>query len=346
MESRLKVSLILGGIALALVLAVKYLLPIVAPFVLGLFLSCLAEPVIAFLQTKIRIPRRVAVPIVLLLAFVIIGCLLTFGVARIYVELKRLLSDLPVLISIGEEAVRKLERFFSTLPPQIGGMLQGNISRVGGLVEGLVKGAMDMAGAIPGFLLTLTIGAITSFFISRDKERILAFFFGLAPTGWRRSTASLKTEIFNSAMSYVRAQLLLVALTTVLGTVLMLIIGVQHALVLGLALGVLDLLPMVGPSALFFPWIAYHFLAGSGWYGLLLAGVFLVLQITRQIAESSLVGERLGVHPLAALLAVWAGIKVFGTLGFVFGPLILIVMKAVARGIEPIMKQAGVDIQA
>lgn len=334
MDRRSVFLLVLSGTALALVLAVRYVLPIVAPFAVGLFLSCLIEPIVAFLDRKWGIRRKYGVPAVLLLIVVLIGTVLTFGVIRLYGELKGLLADLPSLISAGENAVRRLEQFFSELPPQLGGVLSQSISRLGGLVEALVQGAMGLAAVIPNVLLTLTISAIASFFISRDKDRLIAFVSDLAPARWRARTKAMKGEILDSTMAYLRAQLLLVTFTMVLSVILLTMIGVRRALLLGLLLGFLDLLPMVGPGALFVPWVAYHALTGAGWYALLLAGVFIVLQVARQMVESWLIGERLGVHPLAALLAVWAGIKLFGMWGFIFGPLILIVVKALARGLQ------------
>lgn len=334
MDRRSITLLVLVGAALILVLAVRFLLPIVAPFVLGLFISCLIEPIVAFLDKKWKIRRRLGVPGVLLLILLVMGTGLTFGVARLYGELKGLLTDLPSVISAAEHAVRDLEQFFSKLPPQLAGVLSQSISRLGGLAEGLVRGAMGLVAVIPNVLLTLTISTIASFFISRDKDRIVTFVVDLAPLRWRDRTQAVRGEILNTTMSYLRAQLLLVTFTSILSIILLTVIGVQRALLLGLLLGLLDLLPMVGPSALFIPWIAYHALAGSGWYALLLAGVFIVLQVSRQIVESLLVGERLGVHPLAALLAVWAGIKLFGVMGFIFGPLILIIVKALAKGLQ------------
>ncbi|HCF92760.1 MAG TPA: hypothetical protein DER58_09860, partial [Firmicutes bacterium] len=170
-----------------------------------------------------------------------------------------------------------------------------------------------------------------------DKYRIMAFFKEASPEEWRADTVSMKDEIFASMMNYLRAQILLVLYTTVLTTVLFFSIGVKHALILGLVMGLLDFLPMIGVSVVFIPWIGYMLLTGSYGFALLLAGVFAVQQFSRQALESWLVGEHLGVHPLAVLLSVWAGIKLFGVGGFFYGPLILIILKALAKGLAHII---------
>ncbi|HAZ20809.1 MAG TPA: hypothetical protein DCY84_00400, partial [Firmicutes bacterium] len=103
MDRHLLVLLILSGATIILVLAVKYLLPVVAPFVLGFFISAMIEPLIAFAHRKMRLPRKIAVPIVLFLLLLVLAALLTIGVARIYVELRQLLAEMPLFLQKAEE---------------------------------------------------------------------------------------------------------------------------------------------------------------------------------------------------------------------------------------------------
>ena len=84
MDRRLLIFLILAGATVILTVAVKYLLPVVVPFVLGFFISAMIEPVIVFAQKKLRIARKISVPIVLFLVLLLLAALLTVG-SRIYV---------------------------------------------------------------------------------------------------------------------------------------------------------------------------------------------------------------------------------------------------------------------
>ena len=337
MDRHLLVLLILSGATVILVLAVKYLLPVVAPFVLGFFISAMIEPLIAFAHRKMRLPRKIAVPIVLFLLLLVLAALLTIGVARIYVELRQLLAEMPLFLQKAEELLNKLRSVFVDLPAQLVTLLDQGIATIAGITEKLILMVLDTAARLPNVVLTITVAVIASFFISKDKYRIMAFFKEASPEEWRADTVSMKDEIFASMMNYLRAQILLVLYTTVLTTVLFFAIGVKHALILGLVMGLLDFLPMIGVSVVFIPWIGYMLLTGSYGFALLLAGVFAVQQFSRQALESWLVGEHLGVHPLAVLLSVWAGIKLFGVGGFFYGPLILIILKALAKGLEHII---------
>jgi len=334
MDRRLLILLILFGATVVLVVAVKYLLPVVAPFVLGFFISAMIEPVIVFAGKKLRLSRKISVPIALFLVLLVLAALLTVGAARIYVELRQLLAEMPFYLQKADELLDKLRDVFVQLPTQLVSLLDQTISSIAEVAQKLILTVLDTAAGLPNVVLTITVAVIASFFISRDKDKILAFFKDASPEEWRADTASMKDEIFASMLKYLRAQILLVLFTTVLTTLLFFAIGVKHALILGLVMGLLDFLPMIGVSAVFVPWIVYMLLTGSFGFALLLAGAFAVQQFSRQALESWLLGEHLGVHPLAVLLSVWAGIKLFGVGGFFYGPLILIILKALAKALQ------------
>jgi sporulation integral membrane protein YtvI len=337
MDRRLLIFLILAGATVILTVAVKYLLPVVVPFVLGFLISAMIEPVIVFAQKKLRIARKISVPIVLFLVLLLLAALLTVGVARIYVELRQLLAEMPLFLEKADALLDQLRKVYIQLPAQVVSLLDQTISSIADVARKLILMVLDTAAGLPNTVLTITVAVIASFFISRDKERILTFLKDASPEEWRADTVSMKDEIFASMLKYLRAQMLLVLFTTVLTTLLFFVIGVKHALILGLVMGLLDFLPMIGVSAVFVPWIGYKLLTGSFGFALLLAGVFAVQQFSRQALESWLVGENLGVHPLAVMLSVWAGIKLFGIGGFFYGPLILIILKALARGLQHII---------
>lgn len=337
MDRRLMILLILSGATVALVAAVKYLLPVVAPFVLGFFISAMIEPVIVFVHKRLRLSRKISVPIALFLVLLLLAALLTIGAARIYVELRQLLVEMPLFLQKADEFLDNLRSVFIQLPAQLVSLLDQGISSIAEIAQKLILMVLDTAAGLPNVVLTITVAVIASFFISKDKDKIVAFFKEASPEEWRADTVSMRDEIFASMLKYLRAQILLVTFTTVLTTVLFFAIGVKHALIMGLLMGLLDLLPMIGVSAVLIPWIVYMLLTGSYGFALLLAGVFAVQQFSRQAMESWLVGENLGVHPLAVLLSVWAGIKLFGVGGFFYGPLILIVLKALAKGLQHII---------
>ena len=123
MDRRLLIFLILAGATVILTVAVKYLLPVVVPFVLGFLISAMIEPVIVFAQKKLRIARKISVPIVLFLVLLLLAALLTVGVARIYVELRQLLAEMPLFLEKADALLDQLRKVYIQLPAQVVSLL-------------------------------------------------------------------------------------------------------------------------------------------------------------------------------------------------------------------------------
>jgi predicted PurR-regulated permease PerM len=106
---------------------------------------------------------------------------------------------------------------------------------------------------------------------------------------------------------------------------------VRYAFLVAFIISLLDLLPALGAIAVLAPWSALSFASGNVRVGaglLILAGV---VTLTRQIAEPKIVGKSLGLHPLVALFAMYAGLKLFGAAGLVLGPCAAIVVRSALK---------------
>src|SRR5690606_21200878 len=106
----------------------------------------------------------------------------------------------------------------------------------------------------------------------------------------------------------------------------------------GLLIGVLDFLPVLGPTAVFVPWIVYLIIVGNTSMAISLLVVYGVAVGLRELVEAKVIGDWTGIPPLAILLAMNIGALLMGVKGAVLGPLILLVSKAVYRAwksVEP-----------
>jgi predicted PurR-regulated permease PerM len=110
--------------------------------------------------------------------------------------------------------------------------------------------------------------------------------------------------------------------STLLATLGLYLLRVDYVLLLGLLIGLFDVLPVLGPGTLLVPWALVSFLERDsrvGW-GLLL--IYAVILVSRQIVEPKIIASGLGLHPLAALAAGFVGLQIFGAFGLLLGPLL------------------------
>lgn len=109
------------------------------------------------------------------------------------------------------------------------------------------------------------------------------------------------------------------------------ILGIDYYLLIGLMIALLDILPVLGSGTVLIPWGVYLLLAGR--YPLS-AGIFLlyaVVTVMRSMIEPRIVGKKLGLHPLATVIAMYLGLKCCGVPGLMFAPFLLTLLVHLKR---------------
>ena len=96
----------------------------------------------------------------------------------------------------------------------------------------------------------------------------------------------------------------------------------------------LDFLPIIGAGAVLLPWALLSFAGGDLRFGLGLLIIYGVVTIARQISEARLIGGSLGIHPLATLFAMYAGLKLFGFFGMLMGPVAALAAREYLKSVK------------
>jgi len=317
-------------------LILHYLTSLFLPFVIALILAYLIEPLVQLLERKVCLKRELAVGTAILLVISFLTILITFAIFKLYAEIVSLSNYLPEYYNQVSKGVAQLisrgENFYAQLPNPVIEVIQNSISQFYTALESMLQALLIPLTALPNFITILLISAVATYFISKDKLLISKFCWSIWPKPWQEKTQKAKKEVFSAVVAFIKVQTILVSITTLMTSIGLSLIGIKYALVMGGLVGLFDFLPILGPSTIFLPWIAYNFLVVPD-HGLTvsLTVVYLIIMITRQIIEPKLVGDAIGLHPLASLMAMYVGIKLVGIAGFIIGPLTLVTLKAVIR---------------
>ncbi|GAB6137621.1 sporulation integral membrane protein YtvI [Halanaerobaculum tunisiense] len=336
-------KLVLGilGLVLASIVFLKYAVAYLLPFIIAIILASFIEPVVDFLQQEARFSRGIAVAIILAIIIIIIGLLLAISISRLFIELDNLVNNLPDYQSIGnrvnwlveqnKEFSRLIEEWevSASIKESINNNLQAIYDRIKNVIQSGITSLLNTVKQLPKLITILLISLIATFFISRDKELITETCLAPFPESWQKKLIQVQVEIINAAVGFIRAQLILISITTVLSIIGLVILQSNYALVAGLSIGILDLIPIIGPGMIYFPWLGYNLIIGHTKFSLGLLLLYGIVTIIRQVAEAKIVGESIGIHPLATLVSIYLGIQLFGTTGFFIGPALLIVLKAI-----------------
>ena len=114
----------------------------------------------------------------------------------------------------------------------------------------------------------------------------------------------------------------------------LLIAGQEYAFLLALLVAFLDFIPLLGASTLFIPWGILEMLGGNLFYGMFLIALSWSFFFIRRILEPKVMGTQTGLHPLVALMSIYAGWRMFGVLGAIVGPIgVMVILNLIAANL-------------
>lgn len=224
----------------------RFLLPSLLPFLLALLIAFFIDPVVNLLEQKGGLPRGVAAGLALFASIMLLIGLFLLAASRLVQEIWQLSKVLPSYYSSMVIEIEALLETFGTLPLPIRGALQAQGERLLLLLQGLLEWTIASVRQVPSALFSIVVTFIAAFFLSRDKDMIARFFLGLLPPSGRARMQMAKRELIASTLGLAKAALTLMGISTLLTIVGLLLARVQFAIVMGLVVGIVDLLPIVG----------------------------------------------------------------------------------------------------
>jgi len=311
------------------------------PFIIAAVIASLINPIVDYLDNKIPVHRGFSVLIVLFLVILILVTMLIIGGAQGYLELNRLLRNLPDYRSIDSqikwisEQNLELENFMenweisAAVKEAINSNLQLLYNGVRDTLVSVINSVLDFLTKLPSMFMILFIAFIATFFISRDRDSIKEFLINIFPEDIQPKIANVFTQLNRSAVGYIRAMLILITISGIVAGTGVKLMGNQYALIVGAAAAILDLIPIIGPALLFYPWIVMSIIFGNFSQAFSLFLLHLFLAGVRSASEGKIMGKNLGLHPLATMTALFSGYRILGAIGFVVGPTFLVIIKAI-----------------
>lgn len=338
------VAAIGGGVVGWLLL--RYLLPLLAPFLLAWGIALMLAPLAARMHTYTRLPRRLCSVILLLLTLLLIALLLTLAVNRLVGEIQRLLDWM------GDDGGARIAAWVGRVRDwlvALGDRLPLADELLGGGTDGLLSGVDEIAAdmitetltgisaaiptriaavlrALPGIMLFLAVTVLACFYFSLDLDRIHALLRHMLPRAFCRRLPALRRRVTGTALRWLRAYFLLLILTFFELLVGFSLLDLDYAFLPALSIAALDLLPVFGVGTVLLPWAGGCFLGGNYRLGLGLLILYGVVTVIRQIAEPRIVGESIGLHPLITLAAMYVGFRVWGLGGMLLSPAVALVL--------------------
>ena len=336
------IAALAGAFVLAWV-SLKYLLPIVLPFLLGAALALAAEPVVHLLTVRLHLPRGLSAGIGVSLALVLLVSLLVLLGAFLVRELGVLAGILPDLEQTAVSGMSALEGYLLKLSDKLPTMLGEPVSRsVQGffssgtvLVDQLAQRLPGFASAlfshVPGSALMVGTGVLSAFMVSARLPKLRRW-FRRRPwydklKQWRPALQAVRTALWG----WIKAQLMLCLLTGGIVTAGLLFLRISYAPVWALLIALVDAIPVLGTGTVLIPWAVVSLVQGRQFRAIGLLVIYGITFLARSFLEPRLVGRQLGLDPLMTLAALYAGFRLWGFGGMILAPLLCVAASEVGK---------------
>ena len=314
-------------IFILLVIGTIYLLsPVLTPFLIGALLAYLANPLVNRLM-KFKISRMLAVLIVFVLLFSIL--ILTFILLVPFIEKQFILfiGQIPNTIAMLQASVLPwVTNIFDISPDSINTdmlkrIIAENSSQAESITNWLFKYLIHSSGRLLEWIMNLLLIPVVTFYLLCDWPKILNKLRQLLPRKSEPVIIKLISECDEVLSAFLRGQLLVMLALSIIYAAGLTIVGLKTGLLIGLIAGFLSIVPYLGfIVGIISASIAAMLQIGSMTSVLLVMAVFIIGQtLDHLMLTPKLVGDRIGLHPVAVIFAVLAGGSLFGFVGVLLG---------------------------
>lgn len=296
-------------------------------------LAYLFNPVINFLESK-KVNRLKGV-LLLYLGIVALFLILAFLVIpKSTTEIKRLVVYMPMYLEKASSVIDELyNKYYSTLgdlPPMFQGVQQVVMENIVGIEHMVVNGLKNFIGGIMNTfskLVSLILTPILTFYFLVDKDYFKNTLMRFIPTKYKEDCKKLCFEIDDSLSKFVRGKIIMAAYVGIATSIVLLIMGIDFAIVIGFITGIADIIPYIGPFLGFLPAVFFAYLI-SPLKAIWIALFFVFIQwAENNILAPKVIGETTGIHPLIILISIIVGGGIFGVLGMILAvPVVAVFM--------------------
>ncbi len=307
------------------------------PFVIGWIVAMIANPLVRFLERKIKIVRKHSSMVLLVAVLALVVCGLYFLVGWGIREMKDFVEALPGLYKIIQEdvtqAYRSLSRVFNFVPEDMENSFGQVMNSVGAFIGEFLQNLAASAGGavartLPEVLVNVIVTLVSSYLFLAEHDVLVEKVRRLMPESVKRYGVFLKKDTKALIGSYFLAQFKIMFVVAVVLFAGLLLLGVRYSFIIAIGIAVLDFLPMFGTGTALIPWAIVKVVTGEYAYGAGLILLYILTQAIRQIIQPKIVGDSMGLPPLTTLFFLYLGFKFRGIAGMILAvPVGLIFIK-------------------
>lgn len=325
-------------ITVSVIAGFKYVFPFVAPFVIAYAVAVMIEKPVNRLAKVFKGRKMIASAVIVILFSAVlcvgIGLAAYFGLAEIKSFIKnyeynmvtfrqtaaRICFNMDGWLGLSDGQCldficRCMEKFEKTVDN--GGVSQIMTKVVTISVPAVIKTITVTGSVIICFISVVYLAVVIDNVRDWKKENV-----------FRMEIKAVSDSLYRLIQVYFKIEALILVINSILCIIALLIIKNSYAVVLGILIGIVDMLPVFGTGTVLLPWALFELVNKNVTSAAVLVSAYVMTYFVREIMESKCLGDKTGIPPFVMLMVIFLGIMIYGIMGFILGPVSYCIMKA------------------
>ena len=337
--------LTLAGILLVVLLGPK-LLRFFMPFVIAFIISSIANPIVRFMEKKIKIARKYSSVFMIILVLGAVVGVLYLLIAFLVKQTMNLYEDrfsiydevATILNNFADKMSGVLEKLPFGLQDTLNNLQDSLSAWAKNFLAGIELPAFSTVGSYVGSVVEVIFFAIitilAAYFLTAERDNMDSRMAKNMPESVKRYYRMIVDSFKKAVGGYFKAQFKIMIILVIIMFVGFEILNINYSFLLAFVIAFLDFLPVFGTGAVFWPWLVVDIVVGDYKQAIFLGILYLVCQLVKQILQPKMVGDSVGINPLAALFYMFIGYKFAGVVGMIIGiPIGMIIVSLYQAGL-------------
>ena len=348
LHKRILVNLLLSiTVLLVVIFIVPKLIGFFMPLIIAWIIASIANPMVVFLENRIKIMRKHGSVLVIVFVILLIGAFFYLILHLTVLQVSSMIMDLPELyeqtIDKLQSSLGQLHEKFTFIPGNPQQFLGKNQDKVNDILLSIVDSLkIDSISAVGNFASSVidifVIAVLTlmlSYFFVTKREQIKKTVSGCIPSGLKQFWNMAMDTCLRALAGYLKACFqIMIVVFIILFIIFGGILHVQYASLLALLTAFLDFLPFLGTGIIITPWAIYCAITGEYFTVVVLIITYVICLLVHRLLEPKLVGDSVGMSPFATLVSMFIGYRLIGMLGLIVGiPVGMIVIAFKEQGV-------------
>ena len=307
------------------------------PFLIAIAFAIILEKIVEYIVKRTKISRKIVGTVLVLLLYALLGFLIYLLVAKLIKEAVSITVNLPTMYEHIKDTYKVLYDKYVSAMKNIPNSMSSKIYDFGMEILGTISSyitkffntVINFIMFIPSIFIYAIITILATLFLVTDRRKLSMYVHDAFPKKIVKKISNIFKETIVSLSQYLKAQLVMVCITFVELLIAFLILKQEYPFTLAVVIALIDALPIIGVGGILIPWGIYSAVMGNISLGVGLLITYVVIIVVRQLVEPRIVSSNIGVHPFVTLISMYIAFKIFGIIGLIIGPVVMVIFKNV-----------------